>query len=305
FMVLNGAASFAANGSSGIDIANISGEVTTTIRTYVPTVASAQTEEDAGATPLNSVCGTITNGVFRYDAEKNRAIISRNDWRSTGRIENTIIDLKEGTTLELKNMVLADTVKITDAPATMLSTDNVVELGINNAKVNTTAGRDLSGVTLQKTGSATSAEGALTNVSGKVYTIDFTGIQNVEITSGTLTFDFNAYSDTVNGQKLTGFELFYELGKTYDYIAVNFAADSDDSPAATIQYETLKVQSQITNGQGATATSTGYYIVNENSTSGVVVYFDALALPEPTTSTLALLALTALCARRRRPQATR
>ena len=46
-------------------------------------------------------------------------------------------------------------------------------------------------------------------------------------------------------------------------------------------------------------------MVNSNGTSGVVVYFDAMALPEPTTSTLALLALTALCARRRRTQATR
>ncbi len=303
FMVWNGAASFAANGSSGIDIADTSGVVQTTIRTYVPTVASAQTEEDAGVTPLNSVCGTITNAVFRYDETNKKVTISKIELQSSARIENTLIDLKAGTTLELSNMVLADTVKITDASAKMISTNNVVELGSNNAKVNTTEGRDLGGVTLQKTGSAVSAAGALTNVSGKVYTIDFTGIQNVDITSGTLTFDFNAYSGEVNGRTLTGFELFYELGKTYDYIAVNFVADSGTSPAATLQYETLEVKSSITNGQGATATSTGYY--NANSTSGVVVYFDAMALPEPTTSTLALLALTALCARRRRTQATR
>lgn len=302
FTMYNGLASLSENGNSGIDIADSNGVVKTTIRTNVPTTPSAQAEEgDSGERVSTFSGGTITNAVFSYDATADRAKIVG---LGTGRIENTIIDLQEGTTLELSNMVLADTVKITDAPATMISTNNVVELGSNNAKVNTTEGRDLGGVTLQKTGSKTSAEGALENVSGRVYTIDFTGIQNVDITSGTLTFDFNAYSGEVNGRTLTGFDLFYELGKTYDYIAVNFAADSGDS-AATIDYANVKVQSQITNGQGATATSTGYYIVNENATSGVVVYFDAMALPEPTTSTLALLALTALCARRRRTQATR
>lgn len=299
----------AGSDTSGINIASLAEDgtssVVTTIRTNVPTTHSTQAEEgESGERVSTSTGGTITNAMFVYDKKTGRAEIVG---LGTGRIENTIIDLAAGSTLELGNMVLADTVKITDASAKMISTNNVVELGSNNAKVNTTAGRDLGGVTLQKTGSAASAEGALTNVSGKVYTIDFTGIQNVEITSGTLTFDFNAYSDTVNGRTLTGFDLFYELGKTYDYIAVNFAADSADSSKATIQYPNLKVKSQITNGQGATATSTGYYIdsVNGTATSGVVVYFDALALPEPTTSTLALLALTALCARRRRPQPTR
>lgn len=281
---------FSEAANSGIDIADSTGDVKTTLRTYVPTTPSTQAEEgDSGERAATFSGGTITNAVFSYDATLDRAKIVG---LGTGRIENTIIDLKAESTLELSNMVLADTVKITDDPATLISDNIVVELGSGNAKVGT-AGK-LEGVTLKTTGTT---EEARANVSGKVYTIDFTGIQNVAITSGTLTFDFNAYSDTVNGRTLTGFELFYELGKTYDYIAVNFVA------AATLQYETLEVQSQITNGQGETATSTGYY--NATATSEVVVYFDALALPEPTTSTLALLALTALCARRRRPQTTR
>ncbi|MGN0821557.1 MAG: beta strand repeat-containing protein [Akkermansia sp.] len=297
FMVWNGAASFAANGSSGIDIADTSGIVQTTIRTNVPTVSSARTEGDSGATPLSSVCGTITNAVFRYDETKKKVTISKIELQSSARIENTIIDLKAGSTLELSNMVLADTVKITDDRATLISDNNVVELGSGNAKVGE-AGK-LNGATLKTTGTT---EEARANVSGSVYTIDFTGIQNVNISSGTLTFNFDAYSAEVKGQTLSGSALFYELKQMYDYIAVQFVADgSEDSAAATMQYEDLTVQSQVTNEEGVVMTSTGYY--NGNATSGAIVYFDSMALPEPTTSTLALMTLAALCARRRRQAA--
>lgn len=230
--------------------------------------------------------GIITNATFSYDSSNSRATITGGS--TGGRIENTLITVAAAATLELSNMVLADTVKITDDPANFVSNNNVVELGAGNSGAGAEA--VLQGVTLNATGSSTAAKA---DVSGKVYTISFSGIQDVSIT-GTLTFDFSDYSAEINGQMLSGYDLFRELAKDYDYIAVEFVADSTGE-RATLQYENLTVKAKV---DGVPAISTGYY--NGAAASEAVVYFDSIALPEPATGTLTLMALAALCARRRR-----
>lgn len=235
----------------------------------------------------SDTAGIISNATFSYDRSTGRAVIAGGSM-GTGRIENTLINVAAGATLELSNMVLADTVKITDDTANFVSSNNVVELGAGNSSVGTRG--ELNGVTLNTTGTTTAAK---TDVSGNVYIISFSGIQDVSIT-GTLTFDFSDYSAEVGGQTLTGFDLFRELGKEYAYIAIEFVGDGTNEHA-TLQYENLTVKARV---DGVPAISTGYY--SAGTASGVLVYFDSIALPEPTTATLTLMALSALCARRRR-----
>lgn len=235
----------------------------------------------------SDTAGIISNATFSYDGSTGRAVIAGSS-TGTGRIENTLINVAAGATLELSNMVLADTVKITDDTANFVSSNNVVELGAGNSSVGTRG--ELNGVTLNTTGTTTAAK---TDVSGNVYIISFSGIQDVSIT-GTLTFDFSDYSAEVGGQTLTGFDLFRELGKEYAYIAIEFVGDGTNEHA-TLQYEHLTVKAKV---DGVPAISTGYY--RAGTASGVLVYFDSIALPEPATGTLTLMALAALCARRRR-----
>lgn len=265
----------AADGSSGINISD--GEKTlTTIRTNTTDSSS----------PGNA---TLSPCMFTYDNTNGRAVITGST------IDRAVIDVVNGSTLELSSVVLTNSCWVHDDDAsTPAPTGHLVLNGVELQMAKGTAStEDGSGVALTLTGgvtAATNADGSAKTLTGKVYVMDLTRISDFATIKGGddggLTLNFDTYGN--------GFAELYETLKGYDYVAVKF---SDD--VLSVDFESLKVTSKITNGQNAEATSQGYYY-NNNGASGVVVYFDAIALPEPTTSTLGLLALAALCARRRR-----
>ena len=262
----------ASDGSSCINISD-SEKTLTTIRT------NTQDASSSGNATLSSCTFTYNNSTAKI---------------SGSTIDRAVIDVVNGSTLELSSVVLTNSCWVHDDDAsTPAPTGKLVLNGVELQMAKGTAStEDGSGVALTLTGgttAATNADGSAKTLTGKVYVMDLTQISDFATISGSgsgLTLNFDTYGN--------GFAELYETLKGYDYVAVKF---SDD--VLSVDFKTLKVTSKITNGQNDVATSQGYYY-NNNGTSGVVVYFDAIALPEPTTSTLGLLALAALCARRRR-----
>lgn len=279
------------------------------------TAVTTITNRDASASSA-----TVEGGVtMKYDSVISKAVISGGRNGSSATITNSLLTVANGSTLSLQNVILAGNTQISAGTAaaaavalldegsgessgtatTVDLTDSVIQLSKENATPDTNPVGDLTkGSTLTKTGT-TGGEGNTLPIqqdTAKVYTIDYTGATGVTLT-GALTFDFDTF--TVEGMTGSGYYLLNELLKEYDYVALRFADDVMVDP------KTVAVTSKVTMGT-ETVTSTGYYVggtngvVNSNGTSGVVVYFDSMALPEPTTSTLGLLALAALCARRRR-----
>lgn len=292
--------------TSGINIAALAEDgtssVVTTIRTNVPTIPSTQAEEgESGERAATSTGGTITNAMFVYDSKSKDGVHAKIEGLGTAAaiIDKAVIDVAKGSTLELSNVVLTTGTWVHDEGEENSYTGNLVLTNVVGAITNSGSdgGTFESATVLTSTGPSTATKTA--EAGAKIFTISYSQINQMgELSGKLLTLDFDSYS-SANGM---GFAALYKELQGYDYVAVVF-----DNTVSSAKFETLEVKSRITNGQGATATSTGYYIdsANGTATSGVVVYFDALALPEPTTSTLALLALTALCARRRRPQTTR
>lgn len=273
-------AELAGSGSSSINIADNSGVALTTIRTNTVDTSSPNV-------------GSI-NAKYYFSLGYSNSDSSERAVISNATIDRAVIDVVNGSTLELSSVVLTNSCWVHDDDAsTPTPTGNLVLNGVELQMAKGSAStEDGSGVALTLTGGttvATNADGSEKTLTGKVYVMVLTQISDFATISGSgsgLTLNFDTYGN--------GFAELYETLKGYDYVAVKF---SDD--VLSVDFESLKVTSKITNGQNDVATSQGYYY-NNNGTSGVVVYFDAIALPEPTTSTLGLLALAALCARRRR-----
>lgn len=271
-----------------------------------------------GSTDAASITGGVT---MKYDSAGNKAVIAGDGNGSSATITNSLLTVASGSTLSLQNVILAGNTQISagtaaaaavalldegsgessSAATTVNLSGSVIQLSKDNAtpdKATNSVGNLTKGATLTKTGTADGEGNTLTiqQDTAKVYTIDYTGATGVTLT-GELTFDFDTF--TVADRTGSGYYLLNELLKEYDYVALRFA------DGVTVDPKTVAVTSKVTMGT-ETVRSAGYYaggtngVVNSNGTSGVVVYFDAMALPEPTTSTLGLLALAALCARRRR-----
>ena len=283
-------AELAVGGSSGIDIADNSGKALTTLRTNTQDASSS-----GGA--------TLSYCMFSYNNSNGRAVIT--GYNTV--IDRAVIDVVNGSTLELNDVVLSastwlhDEETTGDVGSTSTYTGSVILNGVEGKVTGTgeDGGTLQTGTVLTQTGTTGSGEGTKLTLQSdaKVFKIAYSQINQMASIGGNgLTLDFDTYDDG------KGFASLYEtLNGKYDYVAIEF-----DSTVGEINFSTLVVNAKITNGDRVTGTTTGYYVggtngvVNSNGTSGVVVYFDAIALPEPTTSTLGLLALAALCARRRR-----
>ena len=241
--------------------------------------------------------------MFSYNNSNGRAVIT--GYNTV--IDRAVIDVVNGSTLELNDVVLSastwlhDEETTGDVGSTSTYTGSVILNGVEGKVTGTgeDGGTLQTGTVLTQTGTTGSGEGTKLTLQSdaKVFKIAYSQINQMASIGGNgLTLDFDTYDDG------KGFASLYEtLNGKYDYVAIEF-----DSTVGEINFSTLVVNAKITNGDRVTGTTTGYYVggtngvVNSNGTSGVVVYFDAIALPEPTTSTLGLLALAALCARRRR-----
>lgn len=197
---------------------------------------------------------------------------------SNVRVEDSVIDLAEGSTVGFEHVVLAATTRITDDPATANLDDVTAELvmGVNASLT----GSDMlmAGTTLEQSGNT-----------GVTLTLsDDASVLMLEAT----TFDSLTLSGSTLVLELAGMTL--EMFDNAELIAVSFTsgtgyASFDKSLAVTLSVDGINYER-------------GYTL--EADDTPTTMYFRGgkkpAATPEPATTTLSLLALAALATRRKR-----
>lgn len=228
--------------------------------------------QNAGAqisSKVGSNAAEISGGSTLAWDGKNAVI--RGDGKSRAVVKNSLVELYDGATLKLQNVMLGSDSQIkTEADSATIEASNVGLL------VRETAGNE------------STLDTALTlNLSGtdKTYTLE-SGSKVLEITT-----DLLAGNLTLTGESLMVDFVGYDV-ELYDAIQLNFASgvtvDTNMVIAAQAQVE-----------QGTTPQlMTGSYVTGGNV--GSIVFIMNHNIPEPATTTLSLLALAGLAGRRRR-----
>lgn len=209
---------------------------------------------------------------------------------SHAKVEGSYIDAKEGSTLKLSDVYVAAGTYLTDAPATLVADDTTLQVVVGT---NATAqALTLSGaLTVEAPGGADKATVAATD---KVLQITSSIMDTFTVTGSLLTIDLTGSEWSFDGTALT-----LNGVAVGDWIALSF--DTDDKSAASFD-KNLAVKLTFSGVEAlADVSLTGYYDVAEAAPT--TVYFQTRYVPEPSTATLSLLALAALCARRRRRMA--
>lgn len=238
--------------------------------------------EDVTFTANDKTATAQVNGFVKFEsAEADHASITGADGT---RIENTLIDLAAGTRLEMANVILASSSSITDASATLVASGLVVEADKTNLAVgeiyNSVAGA-LKPLTYGAT--ATQQEAP----AGQIASLTLSNIQDVAIEGTGLVVSLaDNCSRMLGGADWLRLSLGNE-GKFTEGLDVTLlyedATGQQRSAQGVYTWEDVEAQAE------AAAMNHGF------------VYFRLTgAVPEPATSTLSLLALAALAARRRR-----
>lgn len=209
--------------------------------------------------------GELTMGA---KAEVKTAFIAGAKGKGT-RLAGAHIDLAEAVTLELSDVIIGDTSKLTDAPA-YVNVDHVtVEATVG---VNATA---LSKLAAEKTLVPTTGEDAPLTLTAdsSVYAIQLENVSNVQFTGSYLTI-------ALSGVDITTLQ-------KHDWVSIELAggASFGETQNVVVTFDSFS--------------ATGYY---EQGGVHAVLYVEseAVTTPEPATATLSLLALAALAARRKR-----
>ena len=243
-------------------------------------MATITTSEDATDN------ATITGGVTMKSADGQASIAGTAGEELVTRVDGAdVAVLGNAASLQIENLVLAADTMVhgTGNDGSLVISDTVVqEMRDINAKHTKPDSTITSALTMTGTTDTT-----LEYDKDKVYNVDFTSMcQMAQISgsAGTLVFDFTEMPE------------YYDWEKTfsgYGFVGVNF--DIDDK---AIDASHLTVTALTKAADGQVVERIGYYYNGGNgAVVGSIVYFQ---VPEPTTSTLSLLALAALAARRRR-----
>lgn len=200
------------------------------------------------------------------------------DANHRGVVEGVHIDLAEGIEFSMAHLVLKSTTHITDAPATLALEDVTAELALDlNTAVLSVDEVLQAGSTLVQNGnetmSLTLAQDAV------VVQLEATTFDSVTLTGASLVL------------QLSGVETEFFNGA--DYIAVTFTSGTGLATFGTDVEVLLTLDEEHF--------IHGYYVQGGDHTTMLFATNDkAVVTPEPATSTLSLLALAALAARRRR-----
>lgn len=207
---------------------------------------------------------------------------------SHAKLEDSYIDALEGSRLVLDNVYIAASTQLTDAPATLEVNNTMLDivLGTNATSTPLTLGGELSIETPGGSDKARLAAGtAITGISSNALNaFTVTGsLLTIHLTGSELAFDGTAL--TLNGA---------EIG---DWIALSFTDGEPVNFQTTTRVELVFADIE----ELKNLRLVGYY--ESGAAQASTIYFDTRYIPEPTTATLSLLALVALCARRRRKTA--
>lgn len=198
-------------------------------------------------------------------------------------LSNALLSIASGASLRVEDMLITGGSRITGLEAVSYTTDAVsapsvtlvdttIALGGGNATVGSLQSLTVD-IALQSVSSGTLDVTAGTSV----LTVDSSALSNLLLTSSSsFVVDF--------GSLFAGTDL-----TNVDFLYLNFEGVSYEQPTSTNMVG-------MVDGQEYEA----YYAQDSNTGWVGGVYFDVRVVPEPTTSTLSLLALAGLCARRRR-----
>lgn len=207
-----------------------------------------------------------------------------------GRIDHSIVELKEGTEVAFENVILGATSKLTDDPAKVKANNMVIEgvLGENVAPGDTQT--IAKGTVLQRLNS--SPQTVVIEEDATACTFDITNVQNVLLTGSSLTIDLSSmYSELWN------------LSREYDWLGISLGSGDLAAHLETNMVVEVKLNNNLHPSAYYMTNNTDYATLSANGQNGAnvgMIYIDMFDVPEPTTSTLSLLALAALAARRRR-----
>ncbi|MBR5522070.1 MAG: autotransporter-associated beta strand repeat-containing protein [Akkermansia sp.] len=265
--------------------ANVSGGLEVEKGAVLTTAALAM-GSTAGA---DSTAAAVVKGAVSISATEGTARIEGTD-DAPGRIDNSLITLAQGASLTVDNMIISESSRISGkaAAATFAArqaatpnvtlTNSTIELGHGNAEL-TGGGAP---ITINP-GKLTSMDGSATDVwmtgAFTALRVESSALDSLTLNAGSsFLVDFSSLLADVSIDNI-------------DLIELSFSGVAFDSMSdITI--------SGVYNGHQMTA----YYLTPADTAVANVgsVYFAVDAIPEPTTSTLSLLALAALAARRRR-----
>lgn len=234
-----------------------------------------------GSLALNNGNATITTATGAEKAvmvgtSLGESSLAGADAEHRGMVEGANIDIAEGTNFSLGHLVLGATTRITDVPATALLHDVTAEL---TADVNTTLMGETvlsSGVTLVQNDNA--AVTLTLSADAKVALVEATTFDTVTLSGESLVLNFSGFDVVLFGPS--------------EFIGLSFTGGGD--------YATFDSGLSITMTLDGEHYAKAYRVQDGSDT---VVYFnsrEAGATPEPATTTLSLLALTVLAARRKR-----
>ncbi len=253
------------------------GNVTTASETWARITASGQnkTAEIQGAS------------ITQTEAEKKLSIAARTAG-TAGSMVHSMVEMLAGTSLTVENMIISGASSLRGQAQMTYAARNaaVAQASLVNStlvlsKDNSELAGDTKPMTLTQLQPMTQGDttGALTlSGNSNVLTVTSSLLSNLVLTSGTnFVVDFSSLLADVNLD-------------TVDFVELSFAGVSFADISNT----------QISGVLNPTANLTAYY----NSTVGAAdvrsIYFDVRAIPEPTTTTLSILALAGLALRRRR-----
>ena len=206
------------------------------------------------------------------------------------RIDHSIIKLAENSKVEVSNVILGADSRLLDDPAMVLSKNMVIE---GELGVNVEAGDVL---TLNKESVMArmggSGETVTLDKDSFACTFDITNVQDVRLTGDCLTIDISSMYPELK-----------VLSAQYEWLGISLG---DGDHAATVD-ENLMVEfilSDRLRARGYYLSSVGWggtaVTIPVSGENVGIIYIAMYDVPEPATSTLSLLALAALAARRRR-----
>lgn len=254
---------------------------------------TAESEEWARMSSASDTAAAAVSGatIIQTEDTKTLAVASRSTDGTRGTMANTLVQIAADATLTVDSMIISSGSQISGTAARYAAraaesslaqvqlSNSIVQLDASNSTV-ADAPVTMDFGTLQATGSS-DASGALTlGAASKVLTVSTDVFSNLALTSGTnFVVDFSSLLSRVDVSDA-------------DFVYLSFA-DTVSADWSTTTLTGMWNDYQM-DAYYHTAVAAGAAVPN------VGVYFDVRAIPEPTSTTLSLLALAALAARRRR-----